>query len=313
MRGKQDDKKGAMITDFLSHMQAVKPSAFKLYTSMLRGYAAWLDKSVEALTPDDFRKALIERYIAEELSTKSPYSVNAFVAAIRSFSSYITDNYYYDDRLLRFAMSLRSLKYEEVGRPMKLEALSVEELEMLLAKIDNPFLYSATLVHFYFGARPVELAARFKEKKIDLKDVDGFVKEHGFWVVDYSQQLVLIKTAKSKRRYRIIPLHDSIVEHFRVWNNGIERVLNYCRPNEWFTNNIWLSAQKAGLNVTAKTARKTFETLMTERKLDIRIARYWLGHKGGIEEVYTDYVQLLDHIKAEVFPRHHVIEILGRA
>jgi hypothetical protein len=127
-------------------------------------------------------------------------------------------------------------------------------------------------------------------------------------VVDFRKKLIAIPCAKRKGVSRILPF-DGIEEHVREWmkHNDAEK---YYRPRSWFTDKVRYLGRKLGMNVTAKTARKTFETEMTKRGVEEWELRYWLGHKGEISDVYRDFSVLMDKLREDVVGKHYIFEVL---
>lgn len=300
------------VTTFLDRLKVTRPRAAERYYYAFKSFANWLGKPLESLTVDDFMQlSVVEEYLD---GIENPYTANTFVSACRSFARFVKFNYRprsIEDRLYKedFYEAMHTLSFEELPEYTKSEAITVDELRALLEVLeDEPLLYSATVLHFYTGARPSELARPYEVGKIDL---DRPKPEP---IVDFRKRIMSIPTAKSRkgRRMRIIPI-DGIQDHVRVWIENVDEIANYAggKGYEWYTKNIKAPARKAGVRVTAKTARKTFETEMTRRGIEEWERRYWLGHKWMVPDRYRDYTKLIDKLREDVVSRHYIFDVIG--
>ena len=309
------DLRDFRVTEYLEYLEDVKPFAAKAYFSLIKRYAEFIGKSVEDLTLFDFTKARVERLIKR---IKNPHTANTLVKVCHGIASYVEDNYidlpseqYHKKESI--CKALKKIEYREVPEEARREALSEEKLEELLSVISDDLVYSATVVHFYFGARPVELSQPYVEARINFEDSRETVDKYGRRVVDWDQKLICIPVAKSELRYRILPVHDLVIPHLKLWMDNLEDISTYGgrRGEEWFTKHIKPYSKKIGFNVTARTARKTFETIMTKKGLNQWMINFWLGHKGKVPDIYKDKTMLMEDLKKEVWARHPVLRILS--
>jgi len=274
-----------------------------------------IKKEVEDLTLEDLNPAQVEIFIN---SIKNSNTASSYLSAFKSLFSFIKKQYIpksVEDfiYLTQYEKGIEAIKKREIPKYFSKEALNEEELLNLLEEIkkdNDEYLFSAAVVHFYFGARPSELARPFKIIEIDLDKVGMLVKMHGRALIDLKQKLICLPTAKSKHRIRILPF-DFIEEHMIEWIKGIDVVLNYCRPNEWFTKKIKTVASRIGLRkVTARTARKTFETMWRIVESRQWLIDYMLGHATTIPDIYTDYRELMPVIREAIKEKHYLLKVL---
>jgi len=294
------------VTDFLEHLKKVKPSAAELYYYQFRNYARWLDMQLESLTIDDLSFENVSYYLQ---TLNSPYTYNAFLAACRSFAKYVRFSWRprtLDEQFIKYDFydAIYSIPYKSIPESVK-SAITVDQLATLLeATKSKPLLYSATVVHFYTGARPVELARPFRFGTIDLN-----AKKLPKCVVDLRQSVMTIETAKREDAVRLIPI-DGIERHVKVWFRNIDVVTRFCRPRMWYSVQIQPYAEELGFKVTAKTARRTFDTEMTMRGVEEWEIKYWMGHKGSITDEYRDFTKLVSKLRDDIVERHYIFEVV---
>jgi len=308
--------------DFLDYLYENKPGAYKLYSQALRGYVRWLrskfrrEREVDELTLEDLKPMYVESFLSRY---KNSYTFNAYLSAFRSLARFAqkelipttVEEFMY---LHRFVAGIDMIKDREVPKYFSREALSEEELEELLVAVaEDEMLFSATVVHFYFGARPIELAQRYVEVKLELNRVGELVKRHGRAMVDFESCIVCMPVAKTRTRVKVLPFRP-IADHFELWLSNIDEVLKYARgrANEWYTKHIKPYSERLGFPVTAKTGRKTFETMMRMRGVEQWKIDYWLGHSTSIPDIYTDYNLLLPEIEKSIVGNHYLLEVLER-
>ena len=256
--------------------------ALRNFDNFLQG----MGKTLDNFTPTD----------AELFMSKmsSPNSAKVFLTAIRKYALWRAQNVLTSDEYLlenRRFIGLKEIKPPKTVRKIEKKALTIEELKKVLdaTKYSYP-MYSATVVHFYFGARPLELSDYITNAKIDLKN-----------------RYMIIKTAKTGND-RILPWSKEVHEYVKFWIDYVNSLLvHYNRPQEWYTKNIKPFAKKTDLSITAKTGRRTFETQM--RKLGVE---QWkidalLGHTGKIPDIYTDWTMLLDDLREVMEENHYMM------
>jgi len=302
-------------------LNSLSPRSRRTYLFAFKKVAERVGKNVEDLTVDDITLG-IAREILKEI--KNPYSANVFVSALRSYAKFVKVNYRPKDlneRLARddFYDEMQQLQFLPTPEFSSGDSLTVDELRRLLDCIDDRKVYVATIMYFYTGARAVEIAREYEAKKINLKEPPV----QPVAVVDVSKSVMVIPTAKRVLHYRVIPI-DPIVDYAWEWANVSKEVARYAggRSEVWYTTRIQRYAEKAGLKVTAKTARRTFDTIMSARMVEIIspnardedvgewIIKYWMGHKGTISDKYRDYAKLIDLLRRTIVKHHYIHEVL---
>jgi len=302
-------------------LNSLSPRSRRTYLFAFKKVAERVGKNVEDLTVDDITLGTAREILKE---IKNPYSANVFVSALRSYAKFVKVNYRPKDlneRLARddFYDEMQQLQFLPTPEFSSGDSLTVDELRRLLDCIDDRKVYVATIMYFYTGARAVEIAREYEAKKINLKEPPV----QPVAVVDVSKSVMVIPTAKRVLHYRVIPI-DPIVDYAWEWANVSKEVARYAggRSEVWYTTRIQRYAEKAGLKVTAKTARRTFDTIMSARMVEIIspnardedvgewIIKYWMGHKGTISDKYRDYAKLIDLLRRTIVKHHYIHEVL---
>jgi len=301
-----------------------RTSAACNYYYRLKKFAEFLGKNLQDLNASDFKPTTVEIFKSK---LNSRQTVNCFLSAARGFLAFLRDEAIDDDekyvKYSRMYDRLKKIKLERRVLVLYKKALTRgEAVELLTVAKEDEHLFNAVVVHLWLGARPVELARPFKEKTINLniRKPKEAEKEP---VIDYENGLINIITAKTKNP-RIIPIHNDILPYFESFFENHDIVLNYFRPREWLTRNL----KKLNVQVTAKTFRYTFETLMSEKlaskvlegwsaPLRVKdedptgwIVKYWIGHLTDISNVYRDYTELMSFLREEIVPIHYLLDIL---
>ena len=310
-----------VVKPFLKHMEKAKPKAHRLYTFAFKDYVEWLrkeygiEKDVEELTLEDMKPAWIESYIND---IPNPHTANSYLSAFKSLFKFVQKEFIPKSMeefiyITQYFKGIDSIKCKE--RPERFSSGALTEVEvarLLDVLLENEKMYHITIVHAFFGSRPVELAQKYKEVSIDLNHVDDLVKAYGRALIDFDSKLICIPTAKSKTRFKLVPF-DVIEESINVWYNHLDEIVNYSkdRGNEWYTKHIKTYAKKAELKVTAYTWRYTLRTLMAMRVDKEWMINYWLGHgKEKIPEIYRDYRVLLPFLKENFVAKHYLLTLI---
>ena len=282
------------ISEFIEYYKRVSKKIHKTYYYLLTGFEQWLNDRGKAI--DEFTANDVELYMAE-IAKRSPRSANLFLSAIRKYAEWRARNALSTDEFVmeeRRVWALRGIKMTKVAREIKKEALSLDEVARLLrATRDSPTLFVATAVHFYFGWRPVEGAYLIQSARVFWKD-----------------RYMIIKTAKVGNE-RILPWAPQMTPLIRAWYEfATEELVNKARPEEWYTKAIKPVGRRLGMNVTARTARKTFETQMRRMGVEQWAINFILGHTTTIPDVYTDWDELRDFLTEIMTDRHYLIPVL---
>jgi len=301
---------GLGLLSFIEHLERTgKEPASKTYYYVLNAYARWLGKALDQLTPDDFSPAEVQTYMAQ---LEKPRTANTFLSACRSYAKYRwlnskPDNimdYLTEDR---FYKGMYSIPYREIPELVRVKALDIDTLASLLSIIEedvggDSLLYAGVMVHFYLGARPVELACPYDFGAIDFRNPQLVYR------VDMRKKVISIITAKARgTKQRVVPFPDSMDEYVRRWFKS--KVGTYCRPREWMTKRLKKYSRRLGVDVTAKTARQTVETHFKRERLEQWVTNYWLGHTTTIPDIYSDFSLLIRDMREwmEQEEKHYMI------
>jgi len=305
---------------FLDRYRDMKPKAGRRYYYAFKAYCRWLEeklgvrKDVEQLTLDDLKPSLVEWYMS---GVTNPHTANTFLSACKSLLSFVKKEFLPKSMedfayITTFEGAFSRIKFRDTSTIPFGESLSEEKFSELLELVsEDDFMFSATVVHFYFGARPIELARRFREVNVDEDDVREIIKRYGTAFVDFDKGLIAIPIAKTEKGVRILPF-DPVREHVERWVNGIDAVLSYKedRRDEWFTKRIKKYSKVLGVRVTAYTARKTIRTFLDKLGVEEWEKKYWMGHKTGVPGKYRDVRELMPKLRRDIAERHYVVSAL---
>ena len=295
------------VVNFLEHLKTTKPPSYRLYSSAFKSFCEFSGLELENLNPFTIKPAEVHRFI---LGIRNPFTANSVIAAFRSYARFVEENYITHNvseffTIQQFCKAMKSLKYEEVPEFPKREAITFDQLVHLLNLIEERGKedeYVGTVVHFYFGARPAELL-NVQLGRIDFSDVESLAYERRC-VADIGKCVIFIPTAKSRRRGRILPFDERMRGFIKLWANYYSDTY----PN-WLTMHLVKYKKELGFNICSRTARKTFETLMTPVAKQWAID-YWLGHKRRMPDIYRDYTLLLKDLKSEIVEQHYMNPLL---
>lgn len=282
------------VEGFIEYYNALGKKISKPYYYLLKGFEDWLKergKDLDNFTPND---AEMYYYI---VAKRSPRSANLFLSAIRKYAEWRVRSATTDDEFIREERrlwGLRGIRMKKVPVEIKKEALSDEELKRLLyATVPNVRLFVATVVHFYFGWRPYEGA-------VDIRNAR----------VNWSENYMIIRTAKVGNE-RILVWADEISPFIKTWYNfAVTKLSGMKYPQEWYTKAIKPVGNRLGLRITARTARKTFETHMRKNGVEQWAINFLLGHTTTIPDVYTDWGELIDYLRGIMTEKHYLLPIL---
>ena len=264
----------------------------KPYYFTLRKFDSWLRE--RGKTIDEFTIPDVELFMSE----LAPRTANVFLSAIRRYARWRAENalgiedFMFEQRRL---MGLYNVRPARVPRRIKKEALNPDELSRLLEAVRlDPELYTATVVHFYFGWRPLEGTAHFARAQIN-----------------WDERYMILQTAKAKHE-RILPWAEEVDRFVRDWHKTVKRIVRYEFPEQWYTKRIKrVSENVLGFRVTAKTARKTVETQFRKRGIEQWKIDAILGHTTKIPDVYSDWTELLEDLRVVMEKEHYLLDLLG--
>lgn len=284
-----DDQTG--IVGYLRYLvlNGREPSA-RTYGALLRGFEEWL--SCRERTIEDYLTTDVETY-KRQLGLQSANTANTFLAAIRGYQRWRTGSLpLTSDMIMPETQRSNQLqlvtreRHQPVYGKTTANADEVHDLLWRMAKDRlDPVVYSGVVLHFYFGARAVELAHNLSYAKIDWDD-----------------RSMLIQTAKTKA-WRYLAWHPSITPFLQTWYDEVP----FPRPDYWLTSRI-RRYKVANLRVTTKFGRRTFET--EERLLGVSrdIIDAILGHTNRrIGDMYMDWTALQADIRDVMENRHYMI------
>jgi len=291
------------VTDFLEHLERMGyHKAKRLYYYMFKKYSEFIGVPLEDL----YWEHMVPVRIKECMVNLEPRTANALLAAVRSYANYLKGSTLDQEKYSRFLMFYdqisKNIKWVEVPQSVEIKSPTLDELEVILNSIDDDYIHAFAVVMFYLGCRPVEISQRFQSKFLNLRNRDCKTGERA---IDFDQKLIAIITAKTKYE-RVIPIDDRVLPYFEVWFEGLDRVLECQRPEEWFTRMM----RNRGFNITAKTARIMFETEMRMRTSKQSYINYWIGHKKEIADIYTDFAKSLPKIKEEIMLKHYIYSVI---
>ena len=294
------------VPNFLDHLLKVgKSKSAETYYYQLKLYAKHLGVKLEEL---DYTK--IDPLTLSECMAKldSPNSANTLLAAVKSYAKYLKktakNREEYND-FSWFYDSIAEVEYRPIPRiptvEKGIEPKHLVQLFNIVYEDGDYHLLSSLVTNFYLGNRPVELAHEFRVEPITFKEEKAVRK------IDFENKLISIITAKSKGSMRIIPIDDRVLPFFKVWYENLDKVLRVERPREWLTRRV-RKYKKYGFNITAKTARQTFETEMRSR-MDQWKVNYILGHAGSTPDIYTGWKKIINEdLRKELAEKHYLFD-----
>jgi len=283
---------------YIQHLKTTgKAAGAKTWGSLLNSFEHWLEDRKLAI--DDIPASVVDEYLS---TVGSPRSV---LTAIRGYFRY---------RYMQLPMGDESApselqRYNQIGMirtkrvPKKFEkmALSTDDLKLLLKRMQDAEvsseMYAGVVVLFYFGARPGEMAEFLATAKI------SFTKREMF-----------IKTEKTLA-IRYLAWHPNLDPYMRTWYDFVTAAgkdgLPY--PGQWLTMKLKYHMGKGrivgGVEVTSRTARRTFETQSRLLGMSDLIIQATLGHTSkNISDVYTDFTQFGPIIRTALTENHYMIK-----
>ena len=287
------------LESFESHLiRKKKYGAVGNYIPLLKKFEDHLVTNGKNL--DTFNAADVEEFASK---FEKPSTANVFLAAIRSYLSFRVANtldvesYFYEDR--RFHAVRDLVSYRKVPRELKKFSLSPDEVRELFEEIlSKPKwqdgFFSGVVCLFYFGWRPEEATYNFVNA-LEFRPKKRYMK---------------IKTAKTGNE-RLLPWAEPISPHIKNWRKLAEAVVTkWKRYREYLTKNLKTVKKIGGIRVTAKVARRTFETQMRKAGVEQWMINFLLGHAAKIPDRYSDYYELLEDLREPMEEKHYLLEVL---
>jgi integrase len=280
------------LTDYITFLtQRGKLPAAELYLSLLSGFENWLEIHYNR-TIDSFTQNNVVLYIE---IYENANTANAFLAALKGYCNYRVGELNQGDPRFNIEMQrltqVKNIPRRRLRRKIEKVALEPIEVNRLLKRLRydrvDDVMYAGAVVHFYFGARPIELAKFIETAKIN-----------------WNAREMIILTAKT-RNERYLAWHENLTPFLKLWYEHAP----YPYPSEWLTKR--LNKYRAGsLTITSKVARKTVQTQMRLHGVDDYIIDAILGHESktsAIGDVYTDQTLLMPKIREALIDRHYLI------
>ena len=178
---------------------------------------------------------------------------------------------------------IRYLDISKPGNPNKMdrEPFTHKEIDQLWSMKDANVYITVILIMIYSGVRIGEL--------LDLRKEDVHLDDRWFYV----------REAKTAAGIREVPIAEKIVPFIRMWLDrpcdhlicsGSDAALSYYV----FRENYWNPVMDLiGMDHRPHDTRHTCISLLTEQKVDERIIRKIVGHKGqGVTETVYTHLEL---------------------
>jgi integrase len=273
--------------------------AAETYVVVLGKFSEWLSTRKKSFR--NFTSSDTEEYYR---NIPNGNTANTFLGALKSFLKYRIANaesdavFTSESRKLSQISTIRTRPRR--GKREKV-ALAEDELIALLSQLRakprtprNDLVYSGTILHFYFGARPIELAYWLRTKGV----------EHPA-KIDWKNNRMELWTAKV-HFYRVLAWNDAVTPHMKRWCEAIE---SFSFPRKWMTQRIGMY-EVNGVHITAKTGRKTVQTQMRLAGVNDFIIDSILGHishNSQIGDSYTDFELFIPQIEEVMKKKHYML------
>lgn len=289
------------INRFAKYLTSVgKNPAARIYKSSLRGFSSWMDARKK--TFDTFTVIDVQQYMT---GLKNNSTANIFLGAIRGYMKFRNVTLQTGDpRVLietQRENQLRGIGYRSKRTKRVKVALSVDELKEFLAILEkkpktprNELVHSGVILHFYFGARPVELGYWLRTSGVE------FPAE-----INWKDNTMLLYTAK-RGVFRFLAWHPAITHHLKRWCAALP---TFIFPNEWLTSRINCHTI-GGVHITAKTGRRTFQTQSRLLGIPDHVVDHVMGHasRSPMGDQYTDFTQYESQIKDAMIRDHYMVK-----
>ncbi len=289
------------INRFTQYLTSVgKIPAARIYKSSLRGFSFWLSNRQK--TFDTFTVIDAQEYMS---GVKNNSTANLFLGAIRGYMKFRNVTLPIGDpRVLietQRENQLRGLKSRSKRIKREKVALTVEDLREFLAVLGrlpktprNELVYCGVILHWYFGARPVELGHWLRTSGVEHPSE-----------INWKNNTMQLYTAKTGD-YRFLAWHPAITPHLKRW---IAALPTFAYPNAWLTMRI-KEYTVGGVRVTAKTGRRTVQTQFRLSGIPDYITDHVLGHvsRSAIGDIYMDFTQMESQIKDAMIRDHYMVK-----
>lgn len=290
------------INRFTQYLTSIgKIPAARIYKFALRGFSSWI--GIRKKTFDNFTVIDVQQYMTG-LTNNS--TANIFLAAIRSYMKFRNVTLPIGDPRVLIEVQrenqLRGIGYRSKRTKREKIALTVDELKEFLAILGkkpktprNELIHSGVILHFYFGARPIELGYWLRTSGVE------FPAE-----INWKNNTMQLYTAK-RGIFRFLAWHPAITPHLRRWCDALP---TFTFPNEWLTSRI--NCYTIGsVRISAKTARRTFQTQSRLAGIPDHIIDHVLGHASRSatgDTYYMDHTQLEPQIMDAMIRDHYMVK-----
>jgi integrase len=277
-----------------------KIPAARIYKSSLSGFSFWLINRRK--TFDNFTIVDIQQFMS---SLENNSTANIFLGAIRGYMKFRNVTLPIGDpRVLietQRENQLRGLKSRSKRIKREKVALTIGDLKEFLSILRknpktprNELVYSGVILHWYFGARPIELGYWLRTSGV----------EHPA-EINWKNNTMQLYTAKTGD-YRFLAWHTAITPHLRRW---IAALPTFAYPNAWLTSKINVY-EIGGVRVTAKTGRRTVQTQFRMSGIPDYITDSVLGHvsRSATGSIYMDFTQLEAQIRDTMIRDHYMVK-----
>jgi site-specific recombinase XerD len=280
----------AQSDTFIDHLVASGRKIAESYGCLLRNFEEWLKQRERNL--DTFTPADVEEY----MSNLNKGTANVFLAAIRKYAKFRVSmandgSFVFEDRRYH---SLEEIKYRKIPQKIEKRSLTPEEVAKLIELTEyDPVLQSAVVTTFYFGWRPIEATEKLNRARIK-----------------WDKRYIILQTAKSGNE-RLLPWHPLITSYLKAWYRSLDEILSLRNYDEWLTKKLKHYQKPLHFPVTAKTARRSFETQMKKQGTEQWKIDFLMGHAVRVPDVYSDWTELLDEFREPMEEKHYMIEVIA--
>ena len=284
---------------YIEHLKLTgKSGAAKTNRSLLNTFESWLYKEKKNQSIENVTINTVDEYLS---TVGSPRTVRG---AIRGYFSYRYKSLSMGDpradvelqRITQMGMLHPKRKVKKLSKI----SLSSDELKILLKNMRETEgitdeLIAGVIVLFYFGARPGELEEHLRKSKISFE----------------KREMFLLTEKTLVERY--LAWHPKLDPYMKTWYAFVTRKGGVPYAGEWVTktlkNRLGVGRKIKGVSVTARTARRTFQTQMRLLNVPDITIRMILGHTDqSMSDVYTDWTQFSPIIKEVLVNKHYMID-----
>lgn len=274
----------------------------RTYKSTLVGFARFLWKNGKK-TFDNFT----ENDVLVFMSTKNtPASANMVLSSVIAYMKFrisridpeninliITETH----RLAR----LRTIKRKSNPKDMRaVRSINTDSLEQLIRRVSGKRypeeLIPGIMCLFYFGMRPIELEEYMSNAK-----------------VNFEERWLEVPIAKRNGVKKWLPWCEEMTPYVFAWWLAVKKYESTPTKfnGEWLTRQLHTYVNHkpiGGIEITARTARITFETQMRKLGIPLHYIKFILGHTtDAMSDVYTDLSMFEDELRDVMENKHYMV------